>query len=169
MALVAMFQIDPLQASSSSQLERIAFDEGWLYYAGENDDARFPETEDSHWRRLDLPHSESSVDPTLDQWYRKRFNVSPDLQGKRISIHFDGAIGEATIWLNGHFLGTTQFAQSVNFELSRHLHFGKEANVLSIKLSPSSENALSNETISLSRSSWLEVAPLDSKALRAEK
>lgn len=39
-------------------------------------------------------------------WYRKNFTLSSDTQGKRVRIDFDGVYMNATVWVNGHEVGT---------------------------------------------------------------
>ena len=76
---------------------------------------------DASWRTVDLPHDwsiESKPDkdnpsgsgggffPGGTGWYRKTFTAPADWKGKRVSVEFDGVYRDATVYLNGHKLGT---------------------------------------------------------------
>jgi hypothetical protein len=46
------------------------------------------------------------ITPDQRVWYRRTFTVPADWQGRRLLIHFGAVDWEATVWLNGHELGT---------------------------------------------------------------
>ncbi|MCQ6563916.1 beta-galactosidase GalA [Paenibacillus mendelii] len=84
--------------------------------------------DDSDWREVSLPHDwaveldfQYSDDNDINYhgykpigrpnpatsigWYRKRFEVAKEDEGKRLSIEFDGIFRDSMIWLNGYYLG----------------------------------------------------------------
>ena len=78
-----------------------------------------PETADSTWRQLTLPHDwsiEGTASPHLASctgylpggrgWYRRHFSHnSSSAAGKRYYILFDGVYNRSKVYLNGHLLG----------------------------------------------------------------
>ena len=77
------------------------------------------EFDDARWRVLDLPHDwaiEGPFDPAISPhqgalpyfgvaWYRKRFEVPESARGRYYSLEIDGAMSNATVFLNGRELG----------------------------------------------------------------
>ena len=104
--------------------------------------------DDSAWRVLDVPHDWGIEGPFRDDlpgdtgklpwkgigWYRKHLTIPATDQGKRIFIDFDGAMANARVWLNGHYVGTWPYGyQPFRLELTPHVNFGSE-NVLAVRL-----------------------------------
>ncbi len=63
-------------------------------------------------------------------WYRKQFPLSPEWEGKRVFIEFEGVFRDAIVWANGVYLdrhnsGYTSFA----IELTDHLVFGEDNSI----------------------------------------
>jgi beta-galactosidase len=87
--------------SSWAQLNRTLFNDNWEFYLNPSDPATI----------VSLPHT-SKLEPLVmtSQFvghvlYRKRFNYKLD-SGKRLLIHFEGAMHAAKVLLNGRELGT---------------------------------------------------------------
>ena len=86
--------------------ERISFNQEWRFALTEKQaNASAPDTDDSNWRVLNLPHDWSiEADFSLDNpatpgggalpggmgWYRKHFKLPESDKGKVIYIDFDG-------------------------------------------------------------------------------
>lgn len=99
----------------------ISFDKDWRFAKGDLDGAHLPEYDDGDWRTLDVPHDwsiEEPFDPAMENggmqgylprrtvgWYRKTFDLSPALRGKRLRIVFDGVHNYSEVWINGVSLG----------------------------------------------------------------
>lgn len=67
-------------------------------------------------------------------WYRKEFKLPENIQGKRIFIEFDGVYMNSDVWLNGVHLGNRPYGySSFQYELTPHLKFGDEKNVLVVR------------------------------------
>ncbi|RZK19068.1 MAG: hypothetical protein EOO86_08510 [Pedobacter sp.] len=68
-------------------------------------------------------------------WYRKSFSLDENLSGKKISIEFDGVMANSDVWINGFHLGKRPYGYiSFNYDLSKHLNFGKgKTNIIAVK------------------------------------
>jgi len=68
-------------------------------------------------------------------WYRKTFNLPLNIQGKRVFIEFDGVYMNSDVWINGIHLGNRPYGySSFQYELTPHLKFGQEKNVLAVRV-----------------------------------
>ncbi len=150
-----------------------SFNDSWRFLKGDHPEARFPETDDSSWRSLRLPHDyaiEGEFRPDYESrtghlpvvgtsWYRKRFSLPETQKGKRFSILFDGAMSNSEVWINGHFLGTRPSGYiCFEYELTRYLRFGEdEHNVISVKLSSKSQASRWYPGAGIYRNVWLRV------------
>jgi len=68
-------------------------------------------------------------------WYRKKFKLPEDIQGKRVFIEFDGVYMNSDVWINGVHLGNRPYGySSFQYELTPHLKFGDEKNVLAVRV-----------------------------------
>jgi beta-galactosidase len=66
-------------------------------------------------------------------WYRRSFRLPDSFAGKRVVAHFDGAYRHATVFLNGHELGSRPYGFiSFVYELNPHLKAGE--NMLDVRL-----------------------------------
>ena len=113
--LLAIIACIPLQAQVSfGKAEK--FNEQWLFNLSDDSLSRCNNYDDSHWRKLDLPHDwsiEGQLSPSLASctgylpggigWYRKHFTVTDSMP--RHYIYFEGAYNRSEVYLNGHLLG----------------------------------------------------------------
>jgi len=68
-------------------------------------------------------------------WYRKEFKLLENIQGKRVFIEFDGVYMNSDVWLNGVHLGNRPYGySSFQYELTQHLKFGGEKNILAVRV-----------------------------------
>ncbi|MGK9476433.1 glycoside hydrolase family 2 TIM barrel-domain containing protein [Melioribacter sp. OK-6-Me] len=68
-------------------------------------------------------------------WYRKMFGLPESIRGKRIFIEFDGVYMNSDVWINGIHLGNRPYGySSFQYELTPHLKFGEEKNVLAVRV-----------------------------------
>ncbi len=83
--------------------QTILFNDGWKFYKGNVADGNNPSFNDEGWRQVGLPHDWSIEGPFDEQWasatgylpggigwYRKTFNIAPNLRSKNIFLYFDG-------------------------------------------------------------------------------
>jgi beta-galactosidase len=151
---------------------RIGFNQDWRFQHGAADGAESPGFDDSQWVQLRLPHDwaiEGPFDPTLNPhtgalpifgtgWYRKSFLLPASAKDRRFTIVFDGAMSNATVWINGHELGNRPYGYaSFAFDLTPHLHYGDEANVLAVRLTPEDHSSRWYPGAGIYRNVWLDV------------
>ncbi len=135
-----------------------SFDDNWAFtrYGLQADGSRIEEPQnlesttlnESSWQKLNLPHDFGITGPFGIEleggtgklpwkgigWYRKHFKIPAADAGKRIFVDFDGAMANAKIWLNGHYVGTWPYGyNSFRMDLTPYLLIGKE-NVLAVRL-----------------------------------
>ncbi len=138
---------------SGARLE-LAADAGWKFVLADPQGAEQGSFSDVAWRTVDLPHDwsiESSPEksnpggagegffPGGVGWYRKAFSAPAAWQGKRISVEFDGVYRNATVYLNGHKVGTHPYGYtSFAFDLTSYLNF-TGSNVLSVRVDNSAQ------------------------------
>lgn len=114
------------------------FDSNWRFLRSDAVDASSPSFDDSSWKTINLPHdysinqpysasneAESGYLPGGTGWYRKSFVIDKDTAGKHIRVNFDGVYMNATVWFNGHKLGTHPYGYSAfTFDLTPYINFG---------------------------------------------
>lgn len=125
------------------------FNKGWKFYLGTSNDAQKVNYNDSSWDSVDLPHdfsitqefttsgeAESGFLPGGTGWYRKSFTMSAESKGKNIMLNFDGVYKDATVYVNGHELGTHHYGySSFAFDISDYLEYdGATENVVAVKV-----------------------------------
>ena len=143
----------PLQAR-----ERQNFDKGWLFTLADSVGMEKSQYADHSWHRLDLPHDwaiEGDFSPSNPSgasggalpggigWYRKHFSIDPKDQGAvvgsrekydKYSIAFDGVYMNATVYINGHNLGTRPYGySSFEYDLTPYLN-KKGDNVIAVRV-----------------------------------
>ena len=143
---------ETIYVNSYSGNERsIDFNDHWRFYLGDASGAENVIFNDSSWSDVTLPH-DYSIDQGFTHaapaeqesgyvlggtgWYRKSFILSKDMQGKTISLDFDGIYMNATIWVNGQKLGEHHYGYTpFSFVLPNDiLNFGGEENVVAVKV-----------------------------------
>jgi beta-galactosidase len=169
---VAAATTPQLAAVRISGERRVNFDANWRFYKGEAEGAQKPDFDDSNWRLLRLPHDwaiEGPFDEKLNPstgalpvsgigWYRKTFLLPQSAQGRVFTIVFDGAMANSTVWINGEELGGRPYGYSTFFfNLTPHLHFGSEPNVLAVRLAPEPDSSRWYPGAGIYRNVWLDV------------
>ncbi len=85
------------------------FNEGWRFHLGDAPNAGSPSFDDSSWEVVCAPHP-VRLDPSEVSggrnyqgvcWYRKRFTVPADMEGKSITVHFEAVMGKQQVFVNG--------------------------------------------------------------------
>ncbi len=143
--------------------------------AGYGDGAAAPDFEDRTWREVDLPHdwaAELPFSSTASQshgyrtigwkypetsvgWYRKRLSIPTSDFGKKISIQFDGIYRDATVWINGFYLGNEPSGYaSIDYDITDYLNYGGE-NVIAVRVDASIEEGWFYEGAGIYRHVWL--------------
>lgn len=127
----------------------ISFDSGWRFLKADAPGAERPEFDDASWRKVDVPH-DWSIEGPFDRnnptggagaflpagvgWYRRHFTLNPALAGQPVFVEFDGVMGNSEVWINGFRLGKRPYGYvSFAYEMTDHLNFGNQDNVLAVK------------------------------------
>ena len=124
------------------------FNGGWKFYLGDAGSAEGLTFDDAKWEGVSLPHdysihqsysksmeAESGYLPGGIGWYRKHFSLSKDMADKELRLDFDGVYMDATVWINGHRLGSHPYGYTpFSFNLSKYLKFDGSDNVVAVKV-----------------------------------
>ena len=138
-------------------------------------DTRF---NDSTWRSLNLPHDWAvelpfveSKDFSVEQhgfkpvgglfpetsigWYRKHFVVAKADSGSRFQIQFDGVYRNATIWVNGFYLGNNLSGYiGAAYDITDYVRFNRD-NVLVVRVDATQYEGWFYEGAGIYRHVWL--------------
>jgi beta-galactosidase len=152
--LLALSSISMNAAEPNPPRLELPADSDWKFLLGDPSGAEAPSFEDTAWRQVNLPHDwsiEGRPDannpggagegfyPAGIGWYRKTFSAPAGWRGKRVSVEFDGVYKDATVYLNGHKLGTHAYGYtSFAFDLSPNLNFAGP-NVLAVRVDNSAQ------------------------------
>ena len=159
--LMAVILATSITAMSQPRIvENLNF--GWRFHAGEVDNGAAPTLDDSGWRTIDIPHDfqieQPWVAPSKDEkadnsdvaaniksrlssrgfkemgrsWYRYHLIPSAELKGRRLLLDFEGIIYVGDVYLNGQYIGGTDYGY-VGFEIdiTDKLKFGQD-NVIAV-------------------------------------
>ena len=134
--------------------ERLPFDHDWRFLQGDPGGAEATDYDAAAWRTIDVPHDwsiEGKMDPKSPAggsggffpggigWYRRSFTAPAAWSGKRVTVEFEGVYMNATVYLNGHELGTHPYGYtSFFFDLTPHLQSGTN-NVLAVRVDQSKQ------------------------------
>lgn len=171
-AFVLLLVLLPLTtATATADSPRQSFNDDWKFHSGQADAAETPAFDDSDWRSLDLPHDwaiEGPFDVKYNArcgglpfhgtgWYRKTFDTPTGADGKVVSITFDGAMYNAHVWINGHFLGNRPYGYiEFQYDVTQYLNKDKP-NVIAVKLSPEDLSSRWYPGAGIYRHVWIDV------------
>lgn len=114
------------------------FNSNWKFFLGNAGNAQEVNFDDSKWRAVSLPHDysiEQDYSPNMEAesgylpggtgWYRKNFTVPKEAATKQVRVDFDGVYMNATVYINGHQVGTHPYGYSpFSFDLTPYLNYG---------------------------------------------
>lgn len=153
---------------------RMNFNDNWKFHLEDDSTAKNIHYNDDQWRTLSVPH-DWSIEGNFDKanatttseaalpagtgWYRKIFTLPKSYQDKNIFIDFDGVFRDSKIWINGYFLGERPNGHiSFRYDLTPYLHFGKQKNVIAVRVNNSLQpNARWYTGSGIERNVWLVV------------
>lgn len=131
------------------------FDRGWRFLKGDAAGAGLASFDDHGWRTVNLPHDwsiEGPYDkdaptggpggylPTGKGWYRKTFHVRAAMEGRRLTVQFDGVYMDSDVWINGRHLGNHPYGYTgFAYDLTPYLHYGAESNVIAVRVDNSAQ------------------------------
>ena len=155
----------PTGTGSGSNQSRIVtdFDPGWLFHYGDASGASGASFADSGWRGLSVPHDWSIEGPNPPSdpfsssaagtgrggylpsgigWYRKHFSLAAVPATRRVFIEFDGVMANASVYVNGTFIGTHPDGYtSFRYDITSAARFGGADNVIAVKTDTSLQPA----------------------------
>jgi len=167
--LICLFMASCMTVTENT--EPVSFNEGWKFHKGEAKNAQYLSFDDSSWRNQNLPHDWAIEGPFDieynarcgglpfhgEGWYRKSFNVPKNLKGKHVSLHFDGAMYNAKIWLNGVLIGNRPNGYiGFSVKLSEYLNYGG-GNLIAVQLTPEDLSSRWYPGAGIYRNTWLEI------------
>ena len=134
--------------------QRDNFDKGWLFFLGDSAQMATPAYNDSHWRKLCLPHdwaiegdfyagnpsgAGGGALPGGIGWYRKHFLLDCEAEpGGRYFIEFDGVYMNSTVYVNGQEVGHRPYGySSFEYDITKYLKRGD--NVIAVKVDNSDQ------------------------------
>jgi beta-galactosidase len=160
-----------VEDSAFGDARRVGLDFGWRFLKGDAPGAEAPSFDDASWRAQDLPH-DWCIEGPFDWkwghdfgflpcagvgWYRKHFRVPESARGRFVSVEFDGAMSNARVWLNGQEVGGRPYGYiGFAFDLTPHLRYGADANVLAVRLSPEEKSSRWYPGAGIYRHVWLD-------------
>jgi beta-galactosidase len=134
--------------------------------------------DDKDWRIINLPHDWAvelpfSNSPNFDVqshgykpvgglypetsigWYRKHISIAKADSGSRISLQFDGIFRNASIWINGFYLGTNQSGYvGQTYDVTDYVNFGKD-NIITVRVDATQYEGWFYEGAGIYRHVWL--------------
>src|SRR5580765_3746925 len=135
--------------SAAAERLKLNFNQDWKFIKADPRGASAATFNDGSWTTVSTPHTFNDTD-TFDDWsvpihlgetnqwsgrtwYRKSFTVPESFRGKRVYVEFEAVRQIAEVYLNGQPLGTNRTGFiPFGFDLTPHLHFGGETNVLAV-------------------------------------
>ncbi len=141
-----------------------------------------PKFNDSSWRTLDLPHDWAVELPfayvdnfdveshgykpvgglfpsTSIGWYRKQFILEKADSGRRFQLQFDGIFRDASVWINGFYLGNNKSGYvGVNYDVTDFLNFDR-SNVIVVRVDATQYEGWFYEGAGIYRHVWLNSYP----------
>src|SRR5216683_1410779 len=154
-------KIPTVAAESTSEPTQVritsSLDTDWRFLKGDAAGAEKPDFDDASWRKVNVPH-DWSIEGPFDKnsptgaaggflpagigWYRKQFTLRAGDQRRRVFVDFDGVMANSDVWINGFHLGKRPYGYvSFQYELTGHLKFGNEQNVLAVRADNSAQPA----------------------------
>lgn len=125
----------------------------WHFQPGNPEGAASPQTDDSQWRKLDLPHdfqfeqpwSEEhggarGFKPMCDGWYRKHFQAPESWRGKEVVLDFEGVLYFCDVHVNGQKVASHEYGYcGFEVNISSYLRYGKD-NVVAVYANTGKKN-----------------------------
>jgi beta-galactosidase len=136
--------------AKSQEKDRLLFNDGWKFILDSLHSNEQIDLDEASWRSVTLPH-DWSIEGKFDRnnpagigggalpggigWYRKTFTEPISAKGKNVFIDFDGIYWNSEVWINGTLLGHRPNGYiSFRYDLTHYLKYGKEKNILAVKV-----------------------------------
>ena len=133
--------------------QRQNFDADWLFILADSTQMAQAEYNDSHWRKLDVPHdwaregdfyvgnpsgAGGGALPGGIGWYRKHFAVPEPVEGRKFFLEFDGVYMNSTVYVNGQEVGFRPYGYS-SFEYDITPYVKEGENVVAVRVDNSDQ------------------------------
>ncbi|HLT86362.1 MAG TPA: glycoside hydrolase family 2 TIM barrel-domain containing protein [Sphingobacterium sp.] len=130
--------------------EAIDFNGDWFFTLEDDLQFRRADFSPTNWKKVSLPHDWSigfdfgeeypagnagGALPGGVGWYRKTFQLPEKDKGSHYILYFGGVYRYAEVWINGKYLGKNINGYlSFEHDLTPHLRYGKEQNVIAVRV-----------------------------------
>lgn len=122
--------------------------ENWKFHLGDCEPAWYKGFDDSDWETVMLPHDWSVTRPFSKEnssgtgyaaggigWYRLRFQLPAEYEGKSVRITFDGVYKNSQVWCNSYYLGKRPNGYvTFSYDVTPFVCFGEQENEISVKV-----------------------------------
>lgn len=132
-----------LSSSAYAGERKSKFNDNWSFIQEDVANAMNRDFDDTGWRKLTLPHDWSIENP-FDMntpsgndggylpagigWYRNTLNLTPEMEGKKLQLYFEGAYMNSDVYVNGERAGGEPYGYSSFFvDLTPYLKPGKNS------------------------------------------
>ena len=122
--------------------QRVSLDRDWRFTLADSASFALPDYNDSHWRRLNVPHdwaiegdfhannksgASGGALPGGVGWYRRNVNIRR-LTNEKLFLSFDGVYMNSTVYVNGHKLGFRPYGySSFEYDITPFVHDGNNS------------------------------------------
>lgn len=90
-------------------------------------------------------------------WYRKKFNIPGEYEGRRIFLTFDGVFRNSTVYVNEHFVGIHESGYTgFTYDITEYINFGN-INLVAVRADASGREGWWYEGGGIYRHVWLTV------------
>ena len=95
-------------------------------------------------------------------WYRCSFDVPQEELGKHFEVQFDGIFRNATVWINGFYMGVEPSGYATQiYDITDYLNYGDEGkNVLCVRADATLEEGWFYEGAGIYRDVWMHATPM---------
>jgi beta-galactosidase len=159
--------------SAISDVRKQLFNNDWKFLKGASVNAQSENFDDSSWRSLDLPHdwsiegltdinnptgNDGGYFPAGEGWYRKKFDVPSSLDGKKLSVYFEGVYMNSEVFINGKSIGFHPYGYtSFRYDITPYIKYGSQ-NTIAVKVNNSKQkNCRWYSGSGIYRHVWMEV------------
>lgn len=89
-------------------------------------------------------------------YYRKKFHIPIERLGDRVVIEFEGVMRDATIWVNGSYIGSHYSGYTgFEFDITEYVSYGDEDNIILVKTDATTTEGWWAEGAGIYRNVWL--------------
>ena len=151
---------------------KASFNNNWVFEKSESLGAQLVDFNDDGWEPVTLPHDWAISGPFDKKynarngglpifgtaWYRKHFTLGNEALNKQVSVTFDGAMDNSTVYVNGKKVGERPFGYiAFAYDISEFLNPVGEPNTIAVRLSPENYSARWYSGGGLYRNTWIEI------------